>query len=298
MNYQQFFDELGAICEFERNVPLKIKTTFCIGGKTKAFITPANRQEFCDVILLCNKHFIKYEILGAGSNVLVSDKNLDFVVISTLKLRSCYINDLGFVYAEAGVRLSELIRFLLKNNLAGLEYLVGVPGSVGGAVVMNAGAFGTEIAEFIEYVDVWSNDKVIRLQRKNLFFEYRRSVFTNNKMYAIIGVGFLFKKDSTSNILARMKYAIEVRSKTQNVGFPSAGSIFKKTSELAPAYMIQECGLKGYRCGGAQVSKIHSGYIVNLGSATCQDVLKVVHYVREKVRAKFNVDLELEIILL
>jgi len=294
----KFWKELERICEFARDVPLCDKTTFRIGGVTPAFITPNNRVQLCDVLRLCRKSKVDYRILGAGSNVLVRDDGIKFVVISTERLTKCYINRLGFVYAEAGLKLSRLIAFATQNGLSGLEYLVGIPGSVGGAVTMNAGAFGVEIGEFVEYVDIFNGEKIIRLRRDKLFFEYRHSTFTNSEKYVIIGVGFWLTKDSGDKITARTQYAVQARLSTQKVGFSSAGSVFRKTTTLAPAYMIEACGLKGETVGGAQVSQVHSGYIVNLGKATCQDVLNLIELVKKAVREKFDANLELEIILL
>ena len=294
----KFWRELSKICDYTRDISLNDKTTIKIGGTTPAFIIPSNRTEFCAVIELCDICNVDYRILGAGSNVLIGDGAVKYVVISTERLNKCYINRLGFVYAEAGLKICKLIQFATKNGLAGLEYLIGVPGSVGGAVVMNAGAFGVEIGNFVEYVDVWDGAKVIRLENDKLFFEYRHSIFTNSKKYAIIGVGFWLAKDSSDSILRRTQYAIQARADTQRVGFASAGSVFRKTAEFAPAYMIEACELKGKTIGGAQISQIHSGYIVNLGSATCQDVIKLIELVRKTVGEKFGVALELEIILL
>lgn len=295
---KKFWRELDKICDYQRDELLSEKTTIRIGGVTPALISPGERSQFCRVIKLCKSCNVDYHILGAGSNVLFGDDGIKYVVIDTAKLSKCYINRLGFVYAEAGLRLSKLIQFCAKNGLSGLEYLIGVPASIGGAVTMNAGAFGVEIARFVEYVDVWDGGKVVRLSKEKLFFEYRHSIFTNSKKYAIIGVGFWLNKDTTENILRRMHYAIQARLNTQKVGYASAGSVFKKTTELAPAYMIEACGLKGLTVGDAQVSQIHSGFIVNLGSATCQDVRKLIELVRNSVKKKFGVNLELEIIVI
>lgn len=293
----KFFKKLDKICEYERDVAMSTKTTFGIGGATPAFVTPTSRQQLLSVLQLCRTSRVDFVLIGAGSNMLFSDNETKFVVISTSRLTQCYINRLGFIYAEAGLRLAQFIQFAAKNGLSGLEYLIGVPGSIGGAVTMNAGAFGVEIGNFVEYVDVWDGHKVVRLDRQKLFFQYRHSIFTNSKKYAIIGVGFWLNRDTTERILTRMRYATLARADTQRVGYASAGSVFKKTTQLAPAYMIEACDLKGVTVGGAQVSTVHSGYIVNLGSATCQDVIKLIQLIRESVRAKFGVELELEIIV-
>ncbi len=294
----KFWKSLDSICDYKRDVSLSDKTTFRIGGVTPAFITPNNRVQFCKVLRLCGSCKVDVCILGAGSNVLFRDDGIKYVVVSTERLTKCYINRLGFVYAEAGLKLSRLIAFATQNGLCGLEFLIGVPGSVGGAVVMNSGAFGVEIGSFVEYVDVFDGTKVIRLKKEKLFFEYRHSVFTNSKKYVIIGVGFWLTKDSPDKISARTQYAIQARISTQKVGFASAGSVFRKTTLLAPAYMIEACGLKGVTIGKAQVSQIHSGYIVNLGLATCKDVINLIELVRKTVAEKFGANLELEIILL
>ncbi len=294
----RFWNSLDTICDYKRDEKLSDKTTFRIGGVTPAFITPNNRVQLGAVLRLCSSFKVDFCVLGAGSNVLFRDDGIKYVVISTERLTKCYINRLGFVYAEAGLKLSRLIDFATKNGLGGIECLIGVPGSVGGAVVMNSGAFGVEIGSFVEYVDVFDGEKIVRLKKEKLFFEYRHSVFTNSKKYVIIGVGFSLTKDSPNKISARMQYAIQARISTQKVGFASAGSVFRKTTALAPAYMIEACGLKGVTIGGAQVSQIHSGYIVNLGLATCKNVMELIELIRKTVAEKFGANLELEIILL
>ena len=292
-----FVQKLTKVSKTEKNVDLSKKTTFKIGGVTPFFVSPASRTELVAVLDLCRQYKVNYRILGAGSNVLVRD-NVDFIVISTLKLKKTAIKSNGLVYAEAGAKLGEIIRLAANRGLSGIENLVGIPASIGGAVVMNAGAFGTQIGDCVLFVDVYYKGRIKRISLKNLFFEYRHSVFTKSKKYVIIGVALLLKKDSKVDVVERIRTTVFARSKSQKIGYPNAGSIFKKTSPLAPAYMIQQCGLKGFLIGSAQVSNIHSGFIINLGNSTCQDVIKVIHYVRRKVKQTFGVWLQLEIILL
>lgn len=286
------------ICEVEQNVNLKDKTTFKIGGQVQVFAKPSTRQQLIKLLKFCTLNNIKYVILGAGSNVLCDDKNLNFIVISTLNLKQIFINEKGFVYAQSGVKLSQLATICANSSLSGLEWAVGIPGSIGGAVVMNAGAFGGEISNVVSYVDVWNGGKITRLKKEQLFFDYRHSVFTNSKKYVILGIGFLLKTDMLNEISKRIKFNIEKRRQTQNVGFPNAGSIFKKTTDLAPAFMIENAGLKGLKVGGAEVSKIHSGFIVNTSMATFDDVISLINKVQTSVYNKYNVTLQLEIILL
>ena len=289
--------EFCKICPIERNKDLSKVTTFKIGGIAPIYAKPRTRQELIQLLSLCKEMNISFVILGAGSNVLINDK-IVYVIISTLNLNKFVITKNGLVLSQAGVRLSQLVQESAEKGFSGLEWAIGIPGSVGGAVVMNAGAFHGQISDSLLFVEYWNGEKVIRVKRNELFFEYRSSIFTNTKNCAIICVAFSLKKDFVPLCRERIREKISARVKTQSVGYPSAGSVFKRAKGLPPAFMIEQCNLKGLRVGGAEVSKIHSGYIVNTGNATFADVLELIDLVRERVFEKYNVYLSLEIILI
>ena len=290
--------EFSKVCPIERNKNLKEITSFKIGGIAPIFVKPRNLQELLDVLEICNKMNVKFICLGACTNVLINENLLNSVIISTLNLNKLSISKNGFVYCQAGVRLAKLVQLTAFNGLTGLEWAIGIPGSVGGAVFMNAGAFNGQISDNILFVEFWNGEKLVKLKKEELFFEYRSSIFTKSKNCVIINIGFSLKGDLPLLCQERIKEKILIRAKTQSVGYPSAGSVFKKTTELPPAFMIEQCGLKGLRVGGAEVSKVHSGYIVNVGNATFYDVLELIDLVRERVFEKYNVYLSLEIILI
>ena len=270
-------------------------TTFRIGGKIKFFVEVKKAKEIIFLIKLCKKYKIKYVIIGGGSNILASDEGFSGLVISTLKF--CKIKfSRDKVSAQSGARLSALVTQAKNKNLSGLEWAISIPGTVGGAVVMNAGAFGEQMSNFIEGVVFFDGKKVRRLKRQDIFFEYRNSFFKNAKIIVILTVNFRFFHEKIEKIQKNIEKYIGLRLKTQNVGLASAGSIFKRMPNVTAAELIDKAGLKGTKIGGAMVSTVHSGYIVNFDNATNKDVLKLIDFISKSVYNKYNVNLELEII--
>ena len=289
-----FKDELSKICLCRENVDMKEVTTFKIGGRAKLVLYPNTVSQIKQCLDFCCKNKIKFIVLGACSNVLIKDEGIKDVVISTLYLDHFRVED-GNIICQAGKRLSQLVIFSSNLGLSGLEWAIGIPGSVGGAIFMNAGAFGGEIGNFVEWVEVWECGGIKKYKNLKKFFKYRFSPFTNGKNCVIISVCLKLIQMTSNYCKQIIKNYVIKRAETQKVGYPSAGSIFKANTPLAPAFMIEKCGLKGYSCGGAQVSRVHSGYIVNVGNATCADVLNLINHVKCKVFSSFGVDLELEI---
>lgn len=280
---------------FSKNKFFTEITTFKIGGKIKYFVEVTKAREIIFLIKLCKKYQEKYVIVGGGSNILASDKGFSGLVISTLKF--CKIKfSKNMVTAQSGARLSALIMQSKNKNLSGLEWAISIPGTVGGAVVMNAGAFGEQISNFIESVIFFDGKKIKRLKRQNIFFDYRDSFFKNAKNIVILSVIFKFFYDKFEKIQKNIENFINLRLKTQNVRLASAGSIFKRLPNITAAELIDKAGLKGTTIGGAMVSTVHSGYIVNFNNATNKDVLKLIDFISKSVYNKYNVNLELEII--
>jgi UDP-N-acetylmuramate dehydrogenase len=291
----------------KRNVLLKNYTTFKIGGPAKFFFEAKNKDEIIKAILAAKKSKLPFFILGGGSNLLVADKGYKGLVIkcqmSNVKCQNQNSN-LKTIYAESGVRLSELIKISLEKSLEGLEWAVGIPGTVGGAVRGNAGAFNSSMAEIVKSVEIleiqdYKNKKHIlkvkKFSNENCQFGYRDSIFKHKKNLIIISATLQLKKGNKKEIKNKIKKYLEQRKKTQPLGFPSAGSIFKNPPGKFAAELIEKCGLKGKRIGNVKISDIHANFIVNLGKGKAKDVKKLIDLIKNKVKKKFGIVLEEEI---
>lgn len=282
-------------CKVTSCEPMRYHTTFRIGGNADLFVIPKDRFAFVKTVNFLEDVGIPYVILGNGSNVLFDDEGYDGVVISTQALKGLRIEG-NRVEAEAGVKINELAVTALENSLSGMEKLFGIPGTIGGAVNMNAGSFGLEIGELVESVTVLFEGRVFTIGRENLEFSYRRSNISENRM-KIISVNFKLVEGDHLKIKYEMNRYMNLRVENQPIDFPSAGSFFKRPKPDVPVgRIIDEAGLRGYRVGNAMVSKKHAAFIVNLGSASSRDVLKLAEIVREKVKFLKGFDLEMEVI--
>ena len=274
-------------------------TSFKIGGPAEIFAKPSGTEEVCKIVNYCRENEIPLLPLGKGSNVLVSDNGINGVVMY-------FGNDLGkiklideeTVYCEAGTGLAALCNFALDNELSGLEFAYGIPGSVGGAVFMNAGAYGGEIKDIILYADhVDKNGKTGRFTGEELDMSYRHSAYSA-KEYFITGAAFKLTKGNKAEIKAKMDELLGRRFDKQPMDKPSAGSTFKRPEGAFASALIDQCGLKGYRVGGAEVSTKHAGFVVNIGGGTCSDVLQLIKDVQEKVESETGYHLEPEVEIL
>lgn len=265
-----------------------------IGGEIGAVCDVRAKQELVLVVEFLSKHKIPYIVLGNCTNIVGSDEGYNGVVIRFVgdfrEIKKRGEN----VFAGAGVNLFALGTKLSDFGLGGLEFAYGIPGSVGGAVAMNAGAFGGEMKDSVLWVEVLENNKIKKYFNKNCNFSYRNSYFLHN-FCIILRVCFKFFHDDKQNILTRQQHYLSLRKQTQPHGFRSAGSVFKRKENFLPAKAIDDLGLKGKTMGGLAVSKIHAGFIVNLGFATCQDFLNLISYIQDLVYNKYKQKLELEI---
>ena len=291
---------LGYICgkdNVAENVPLAGKTTFRIGGPARWFVTVPTKEALLRLISALNYIELPWFIIGAGANVLAADNGYNGVVI---KLGFKDIIDNGcFIYADAGASLKRLCNFARFQSLSGLEFATGIPGTVGGAVYMNAGAHGGQISDIVAMVDALIDGEVRTLDARALKFRYRRSVFHRKPKWIILGAYFYLKKCTNKNeIVAKEQAFLAARLGSQPLQ-PSAGSVFKRPSpDFAVGKAVDELGLKGTKIGGAQISDKHAGFIVNTGGATCADVLALVKLVRKKIKDKHNLYLQTEIQIL
>lgn len=276
------------------NVELRNFTTFRIGGKCDVMLIPKDKQEYIKILDWCYIKKLRFRILGAGSNLLVDSYGVDGVVILTRELSKVCV-DKTSIKAECGVKLPILSKLARDSNIGGFEFCAGIPGSIGGAVVGNAGAFGSDMSKIVESVTFWSNGKVQTIKNEKILFNYRKSVFKNDTTCAIIEVNMQSYQDTQENISTKIMYNQEYRATTQNVGYPNAGCIFNNT-EMLPAVMIEKSHLKGYRVGEAMISHKHSNFVVNLGNATSEDVLELITNVKNKIYRDWDKKLNVEII--
>ena len=279
--------------------PMSRHTTFRIGGPARWMLLPADHDQAGAILRLCREEGIKPFFLGNGSNLLVDDAGFDGVIIATAAM-NCAVSCGGedTLYADSGVLLPHLANLAAEAGLSGLEFASGIPGSVGGAVRMNAGAYGGEMSQVVERVDYLDEDGALHtLTGPECDFSYRHSIFCKNP-WLITGALFRLTQKDPLEIKGEMAELNRRRREKQPLDYPSAGSTFKRPQAHFAAALIEECGLKGLTVGGAQVSQKHSGFVVNLGGATCRDVLALMKKVQDEVLEKTGVWLEPEVEIL
>ena len=278
---------------------MKNHTTYGIGGPVDLFILPSNKEDLIKVFEISKKYNHEVNVVGSGSNLLVSDNGIRGVVIC---IKNC-LNNLDVednkIYAECGVMLGKLVKHSIKNNLKGLENLIGVPGTLGGALIMNAGAWGGEISNCLESVELIDPDKneVITLAKSEIDFSYRSSSFKNGSI--LLSALFHMDYSDKKMIEDSSKIAQFGRKDTQPLNYRSAGSVFKNPSKEKPAGMlIDKAGLKGLTIGGAQISEKHANFFINKENAKANDMLMLIKKAKNMVKEKFDVDMNLEVKLM
>lgn len=288
---KSFAAALGA--DVLENEPMSRHTTFKIGGPADIFITLKNTETLLKINDFCKKEHIPVFVVGNGSNLLVSDKGIRGAVIKSSNNAQIDERD-GAVICGAGVQLKALCSFARDRELAGLEFAYGIPGTVGGAVYMNAGAYGGEMKDVVTSVKYIENRKVCELCANELDFGYRHSAFSGTGRI-ITEVAFKLNHGDREEITGKMRELLERRRSKQPLEWPSAGSVFKRPAGNFAGTLIEKCGLKGARVGGAMVSEKHAGFIVNAGGASCGDVLSLIKKIQAEVLEKTDVSLECEI---
>lgn len=276
--------------------PLSQHTSFKIGGKAKLFVKPENDKALASLLKFCADCNIRTLVIGNGSNMLVSDDGIDAVVILMCRESSSvsYSGD-GIVECDAGVSLSKVCRFALDNSLTGLEFAYGIPGTLGGAVYMNAGAYGGEMKDVLIKCDCLTADGLEKtLSADEMQLGYRKSIFSQNGC-VITKVYLKLKDGDYDKIKADMNDILNRRKSKQPLEYPSAGSVFKRPEGHFAGALIEQCALKGASVGGAQVSNKHAGFIINTGGATANDVMSLVKLIQDKVLNETGVLLEPEI---
>lgn len=279
--------------DIKENVSFKTLTTYKTGGVCKYLISPFEVLSLIELLKVLKKNNIKFKIFGNGSNILASDKVYDGVIIRLDKFNKVKV-DGDIVYAEAFVNLISLSLTCLNNNLTGFEWASGIPGTVGGACYMNAGAYLKSVSDVLISVTVLDEDyNVLEIPLKDLEFGYRKSNLMD-KGYIILGAKFKLSKGNYDDILNLITERRERRYKSQPLNYPSAGSVFRNPDGDYAGRLIEECNLKGYIKGGAKISDMHANFIVNYNNATSSDVKDLIELAKLKVHEKFNIDLKCE----
>lgn len=276
------------------NYPLRGQTTFRIGGRARFFCVPKGLEELTALVKAARLNKAPIFSLGAGSNLLVSDKGVEGLVI---KLSSAYFKrmaqDDNEIRAGSGARIAQLIKFAQDKSLTGLEFLIGIPGTLGGALSMNAGCWGFCIGDLVKEVEVMTKGGKIKiLTQKELKFAYRKSNLAN---YIILSCRLRLDKGAPAQINNKIRMYLAKRRNLQGLAYPNAGCIFKNPRDNSAGRLIEMCGLKGMNAGGAFISERHANFIINKGSASAKDVLGLMRLVKKEVKAKFNLSLQPEI---
>ena len=289
---------LSLECSAEREVSMKIYTSFKVGGPAELFLSPEDAGQTAKLVRFCEKEEIPVFVLGKGSNLLVSDRGIKGAVIYTGKQCGISLVDENTVRAQSGASLAQLCTFALENSLSGLEFAYGVPGTVGGAVFMNAGAYGGEMKDVLLNSEYVSTDGTSgELDNEAMELSYRHSAYENSNL-VITAASVRLAPADRNEIKSTMNDILARRKEKQPLEYPSAGSTFKRPEGNFAGALIEQCGLKGVSVGGAQVSEKHAGFIINRGGATAADILSLIKHVQARVKAQTGVSLETEIRLI
>lgn len=299
----------------QKDILLKNHTTFRIGGRAKYFFAARNREDLILAVRAAKRLKLPFFILGAGSNLLVSDRGYNGLVIKTqnLKFKTQIHNSKLKIFCEAGTPLAKLVKLSIEKGYSGLEWAAGIPGTVGGAICGNAGAFGKSMESIVKEIEAFDvkSGKVKVLKNKDCKFAYRDSIFRRNKNLIIISATVHLKRGNKGKIKNKTKEYLNYRKRNQPLNFPSAGSVFinapgfsagqlgekdkSSSSAFAAARLIEKCGLKGRRIGRVKISEKHANFIVNLGQGKAKDVKKLINLIKQMVKRKFGIVLKEEI---
>ncbi len=293
------YTELEKLIEKEKikyDEDMKKHTTIRIGGKASCFVTPTKIDDIIKVVDFAKQNNIDYYIIGNGSDLVVADEGIDGIVIrfgsgfDTIKVEN------NTIEAYAGNTMPKVSQIARKNALTGFEFACGIPGTVGGGIRMNAGAYGSEISSIVDEI-TYLNEKneVCMMKKEDAKFSYRHSIFCENKNLIVLSAKFVLEKGNLSQIEEKMNEYTVARKQKQPIEYPNAGSTFKRPTGYFVGKLVQDAGLRGYTIGGIQVSEKHTGFLINKGNATCKDVKQIIKHIQDVVYNKFGVHLESEI---
>lgn len=280
--------------KIEKDISLSTITTYKTGGIAKLVVYPNNINNLKQMLKLIHKYNIKYFILGKGSNTLFSDKEFNGVIIKLDKLNNFKIKQTE-IYVESGMILSKLVQASVKNELTGLEFAIGIPGTIGGAIYMNAGAYGNNMSNIVKSVIVLNEKFQIKeIPLEKLKFDYRYSIFQDNKNLICVAANIKLEHGNHDEIASKIKENLLKRKNSQPLEYPSAGSVFRNPEGNYAGKIIEELGLKGKNIGGAEISTKHANFIINKNNASSSDILNLIKLVQKEVKDKYKIDLKLE----
>lgn len=292
------------ICKFVaeervlRNEPMNQHTTFRVGGTASYFVTVQSKEELVSLVKYLKQVERDFQIIGNGSNLLVSDQGYEGVIIKVAEPMNHIRKEGNRIIAEAGITLEQLSDFACENSLSGLEFASGIPGTLGGACVMNAGAYDGEMKQVIQKVIVCDfNGNILELDHDTMEFGYRKSII-RNKPFVVLEVWMDLVPGEKSVIREKIDGFWESRREKQPLEYPSAGSTFKRPEGYFAGKLIMDCGLRGFQIGGARVSDKHCGFVINTGDATATDIYQLIQEIKKNVKDKFGVELEQEVVMI
>ncbi len=289
-------DKLREYAIVEEHASLKNLNTYHIGGQAKYLVSPNSITDLVKVLRLLKDNNIKYFILGNGSNIVLNDREYEGAVIRLNQLNGIEIHpELEMAYAEAGAMLPKLVMESVNASLTGIEFAAGIPGTVGGSIYGNAGAYNACILDYVKSVTVLDENFDIKtIEHEDINYSYRTSMFKETKKYIILGAKFFLKEGEKKNSLDVIEDRRNRRIASQPLEYPSAGSVFRNPEADYAGRLIESCNLKGHRIGGAEVSEKHANFVINKGNATGADIYKLINYIHKTVMDKTNVDLIIE----
>ena len=279
--------------EVLENVSLKDYNTYKIGGKTRYLVKPYNIDSLKELLIYIKNNTLKYIIIGNGSNIILPDSDYDGVIILLSKLNEIKINE-NTVNAFCGVSLTYFVNELVKNNLGGLESLSGIPGTLGGAIVNNAGCYGQTISDKLNSVTYLENGEIKTINKEECNFLYRDSIFKKNKNLIVLSAEFKLDYKNKEEMLNIIKENMIKRNTSQPLNYPNAGSVFRNPIGYSAGKLIEDAGLKNYHINGAYVSDKHANFIINKDNASSEDIIELIEYIQEEISEKYNIKLNLE----
>jgi UDP-N-acetylmuramate dehydrogenase len=274
------------------NEPMSKYTSFRIGGPADYYLEPVDKTDLVQLVVYLETANIPYVIIGSGSNLLISDDGIRGAVVNVERGLSNLTIDGNTVVVEAGVKMAKFVDFCIQHGLKGVEMLPGIPGTIGGAVIMNAGAYGGEISDHLVAVEMLSDRKVVTVQKSEAGFAYRRSALRGG---VVLSATFELPSGDKAELMKMRRELLVRRNQSQPLNLPNSGSVFKNPEGKYAAKLIEEVGLKGTKRGGAQISEKHGNFIVNTGNAKADDVLELIRLARKKVADRTGIVLELEV---
>ena len=277
------------------NEPMSKYTSFRVGGPADLYCKPLNKKDLISLVQYFIKINYPFLIVGRGSNLLISDSGYHGAIINLEDCLNEISKNKNFVTVESGLRMGLFVDFCIQNNLAGVEMLAGIPGTIGGAIMMNAGAYGGEISDHISEIEILRNGKIKNIKKSDANFSYRKSGFVGD---VILSGKFNLPNGNISDLLLKRRELLLKRNSSQPLNLPNSGSVFKNPKGFFAGQLVEEVGLKGFRIGNAQISDKHGNFIVNLNGATASDIMGLVRTAQEKVFEKRNIKLEVEVKLI